>query len=516
MKHISARTVSWCSLALEGLFLVILYALLYANVQSIERMVGESREAHLPSIQEGQRTLLNLEYLRHGVTLLRQAPNEELLRGTLTGIRALLAELSFERRVVGATVQDLNKPIRELSASRRRALRLHARLLEDMHIFLAACAGAGGGADAGVAAALWRDGVNVTENSAPALRERLRQLTDSVPDGAGRESLREPTRRLLDTMSELHQEDMRSRKLSETILDRLTAFRVAASDSEVKLIYGELASISQNAERIRQVVFHLCIGLACGLVILSWLLHRHILQPIMQASGVLADIMNGRSVSRYPASRIRELDRMIQALPLLRRVMLAKDARSSRLEKEQEQLKSMSFRDALTGLSNRRALDMLLKGGVPEESVAILMFDIDLFKQYNDTLGHLAGDEALRRVGEIAMRHADASCTPFRYGGEEFVMIFQGEGARPDKVRAVARALMTTLEAAAIPHPASPWGRLTVSVGLAFRSPGLTSLHETLDQADKALYRAKSHGRNRMEEAEESGAAQTARGPASA
>lgn len=99
MKHISAQTVSWCSIVLEGLFILFLYALLYANVQSIERMVGESREAHLPAIQDGQRTLLNLEYLRHSVALLRQAPNEEFLRGALTGIRALLAEVSFDRRV---------------------------------------------------------------------------------------------------------------------------------------------------------------------------------------------------------------------------------------------------------------------------------------------------------------------------------------------------------------------------------------------------------------------------------
>ena len=67
----------------------------------------------------------------------------------------------------------------------------------------------------------------------------------------------------------------------------------------------------------------------------------------------------------------------------------------------------------------------------------------------------------------------------------------------------MARDLMAALASANIPHPASPWGRLTVSVGLAFRAPGLTSLHETLDQADKALYRAKSRGRHRVEEMED-------------
>lgn len=500
MKRFSARTVSWYSIVLEGLFIVVVYAFLYANVQSIERMVGESREAHLPSIQEGQRTLLNLEYLRHAVSQLRQAPNEEYLRSTFTGIRALLAEISFDQRVDDASLRELSVPIRELYESRNRVVQLYSQLLESVHVFLAGYDRAGGRLTAAVGAALWQNCVNLTENSAAALKERIRELVNGV-SAVGKSVLAPLEQRILRLMEALRQEDQLSRKLNGAILERVTSFRVTASDSEVKQIYAELSAISRHAEKIQKVALHLCIGLTICLVILSWLLHRHIFQPIMQASHVLSDILNGRSVDRYPSSRIRELDSMIQALPLLQRDMLAKDARSSRLEKEQEQLKSMSFRDSLTGLSNRRALDMLLKGGVPDESVAILMFDIDLFKQYNDTLGHLAGDEALRRVGEIAMSYADANCTPFRYGGEEFVMIFQGEGARPDSVRTVARTLMENLASVGIPHPASPWGRLTVSIGLAFRAPGLTSLHETLDQADKALYRAKSRGRHRVEEA---------------
>ena len=502
MKRFSARTVSWYSIVLEGLFIVVVYAFLYVNVQSIERMVGESREAHLPSIQEGQRTLLNLEYLRHSVSQLRQAPNEEYLRSTYTGIRVLLAEISFDKRVDEITLRDLGTPIRELYDSRNRVVQLYSQLLESVHTFLAGYARAGGSLPAEAVAALWQNCVNLTENSAAELRERIQQLADGV-SATGRSVIAPLAQRIMGIMDSLRQEDLLSRKLNGNILERITSFRVAASSSEVKLIYSELSAISRHAERIQQVALHLCIGLTCCLGILSWLLHHHILLPIMQASDVLSNILNGRAVERYPSSRIRELDSMIQALPLLQRDMLAKDARSSRLEKGQEQLKSMSFRDSLTGLSNRRALDLLLKGGVPDECVAILMFDIDLFKQYNDTLGHLAGDEALRRVGEIAMSYADANCTPFRYGGEEFVMIFQGEGALPDKVRAVARDLMARLASADIPHPASPWGRLTVSVGLAFRAPGLTSLHETLDQADKALYRAKSRGRHRVEELED-------------
>lgn len=137
MKRFSARTVSWYSIVLEGLFIVVVYAFLYASVQSIERMVGESREAHLPSIQEGQRTLLNLEYLRHSVSQLRQAPNEEYLRSTYTGIRALLAEISFDKRMDDSTLRDLSSPIRELYDSRNRVVQLYGQLLESVHTFLA-------------------------------------------------------------------------------------------------------------------------------------------------------------------------------------------------------------------------------------------------------------------------------------------------------------------------------------------------------------------------------------------
>lgn len=501
MKRFSARTVSWCSIALEGIFIILLYSLLYANLQTIERMVGESREAYLPSIQEGQRTLLNLEYLRHSISLLSQAPDEESLRSVYTNIRALLAEIVFDKRVDGTTLRDLAVPVRTLYESRSRALTLHADMAASLHGFFAACAQAGHTTDAEDMSALWLEGINLTENSASVLMGRVDAVMSALPpERAG--ALLIYAQRVRTTMEALLQARAAARQLADDILARLTSFRVAASDSEVELIYSELNSVSVHAERIRQVVLHLCIGLTCCLVIFGWLLHRHVFQPIMQASHVLADILNGRAVTQYPSSKIRELDAMIRVLPLLQQNMLAKDARSSLLEKEYEQLKSMSFQDSLTGLFNRRALDMLLKGGLPDQHAAIMMFDIDFFKQYNDTLGHLAGDEALRRVGEIAQCHAGNLCTPFRYGGEEFVVIFQGEDAEPGRVRATARNMMTMLEAARIPHPSSPWGCLTVSIGIAFRTPGTSSLHETLDMADKALYRAKSRGRRRVEEAE--------------
>ena len=206
MKRFSARTVSWYSIVLEGLFIVVVYAFLYASVQSIERMVGESREAHLPSIQEGQRTLLNLEYLRHSVSQLRQAPNEEYLRSTYTGIRALLAEISFDKRVDDSTLRDLGSPIRELYDSRNRVVQLYGQLLESVHTFLAGYDKAGGSISAEAVAGLWQNCVNLTENSAAALRERIRQLADGVSD-AGKSVLAPLVQRILSIMDALRREE---------------------------------------------------------------------------------------------------------------------------------------------------------------------------------------------------------------------------------------------------------------------------------------------------------------------
>lgn len=123
--------------------------------------------------------------------------------------------------------------------------------------------------------------------------------------------------------------------------------------------------------------------------------------------------------------------------------------------------------------------------------------DIDWFKGYNDTCGHLAGDEALRRVAATirdALRQGD---TLYRYGGEEFLVILSEQGisdARQamDRVRGKVAAL-------GVPHPGSPAGVVTISVGIAEIGDTGVSNDDWLRRADAALYRAKQNGRNRVE-----------------
>ena len=167
-------------------------------------------------------------------------------------------------------------------------------------------------------------------------------------------------------------------------------------------------------------------------------------------------------------------------------------------------LARISFVDALTGVANRRRFDEALeqewqramRTGTP---LAVLVADVDLFKAYNDTLGHMEGDRCLVAVAEVFVNAARfPEKLVARYGGEEFVILIP----EADAVAALsfAEELLAACAARAIPHPASTIAPVvTISVGVASRiaSPEASSLGLLLE-ADAALYRAKRAGRNRV------------------
>ncbi|MEG1695998.1 MAG: GGDEF domain-containing protein [Acinetobacter sp.] len=172
------------------------------------------------------------------------------------------------------------------------------------------------------------------------------------------------------------------------------------------------------------------------------------------------------------------------------------------LMRQAQQLSILSQQDALTGLANRRYLDEVLenewKRSIRHEvPITIMMVDIDCFKLYNDTLGHIQGDQCLRRIaillGSISSRSGDLAA---RYGGEEFLLLF----SMTDKEQALIQVqrLMELVRNIAIAHPRSSVSKyVTISVGVATMIPHLNdSLSEFISKADHALYVAKSNGRN--------------------
>jgi diguanylate cyclase (GGDEF)-like protein len=176
------------------------------------------------------------------------------------------------------------------------------------------------------------------------------------------------------------------------------------------------------------------------------------------------------------------------------------------LEREvQDSLTDMANSDPLTGLANRRGLalraaDVWRRASADGEQVSALFVDIDHFKAFNDHYGHQAGDECLRRIAEVLAHLADPdTCVAARYGGEEFAVVLSG----CDDVSGFAKGLVTAIRSLAIPHEGTAAGTVTISVGVAtlrpWRRSGAdpdTAVAELLDRADKALYTAKSAGRN--------------------
>jgi diguanylate cyclase (GGDEF)-like protein len=167
-------------------------------------------------------------------------------------------------------------------------------------------------------------------------------------------------------------------------------------------------------------------------------------------------------------------------------------------------LREMVARDGLTGIQNRRMFDQHIarvwqQAVREEERIAVLLADVDCFKDYNDRYGHQAGDECLRAVAvclsQCARRPLDFVA---RYGGEEFAIVLY-EASR-EYVAEVLTRIQRSIAELNIPHEASKVAsRLTVSIGAAFILPAANRTLEGLIQlADEALYCAKEEGRNRV------------------
>jgi diguanylate cyclase (GGDEF)-like protein len=154
--------------------------------------------------------------------------------------------------------------------------------------------------------------------------------------------------------------------------------------------------------------------------------------------------------------------------------------------------------DALTGLPNRRYFDeylgLLARRRRAEDRVGVLMVDIDRFKKLNDTYGHAVGDHVLREVAQAIVSAVREGDVPARYGGEEFVVLLRNPGTRiavevGERVRrAVADLDLRRLGVA----------QVSVSVGVAVADHPEIELEDVIEDADRALYRAKRAGRDRV------------------
>lgn len=191
---------------------------------------------------------------------------------------------------------------------------------------------------------------------------------------------------------------------------------------------------------------------------------------------------------------------------IARRAAAETELRRARAELEalNATLEQLAMQDGLTGLANRRKFDLSLADEFARArreagALALIMIDVDHFKRYNDIYGHAAGDDCLRQVGAVVAaadrRPGDLSA---RYGGEEMAVLLPGTDLAG--ALAVAEAIRAQIAALAIAHAGNSAGVVTVSAGVQAFIPVAATLTPLalIEQADRALYRAKELGRNQV------------------
>jgi diguanylate cyclase (GGDEF)-like protein len=167
---------------------------------------------------------------------------------------------------------------------------------------------------------------------------------------------------------------------------------------------------------------------------------------------------------------------------------------------EAERYKKLSKLDGLTELYNHRHFHELLSSELERAMrdnapLTVMMIDVDRFKQYNDSNGHLAGDAALRQIAQILSRSVRSYDIVARYGGEEFSLILPGTDEECGMV--VADRLRSNIESASFPNEELlPGGRLTISIGIASYPKSARDKDLLIESADKAMYVGKSRGGN--------------------
>ncbi|SBV35305.1 putative Diguanylate cyclase [uncultured Stenotrophomonas sp.] len=227
---------------------------------------------------------------------------------------------------------------------------------------------------------------------------------------------------------------------------------------------------------------------------------RGVVQALFWVAGLLLLVLAVRLRNRSVNARNRELERRIAE-------------RTGELEAANRRLTELAVVDGLTGIANRHAMERALQRGWQRcgergEPLAVVMADVDHFKEFNDNHGHQAGDMQLCRVAAaLAAEVSGVDELAVRYGGEEFVLILPGVG----REAALQRAERVRQRAARAMAEAGMPG--SISLGVAVRIPAAADVPGHLVHcADLALYRAKHAGRNRVECADEADFASAAQG----
>ena len=248
------------------------------------------------------------------------------------------------------------------------------------------------------------------------------------------------------------------------------------------------AAASSEAGALRTRTVLLLVGLVLGVGLVAGLVGLFITRPLELLTAAAARVSAGDLGVELPHAGSGEVGYLTRAFNTLVTRLREKESHG--------ELEKLSVTDALTGLYNRRHLMGTLASEVQRSrrlrrAFSVLLADVDHFKQYNDTHGHLAGDAALVKIAEVFRRTTRQVDCVARYGGEEFVvMLLEANMATATLVAERIRARVAAEDLGE--------GKLTLSIGLAEYPDGGDTPEELIASADAAMYKAKNAGRNQV------------------
>lgn len=266
---------------------------------------------------------------------------------------------------------------------------------------------------------------------------------------------------------------------------------VAGQLTQVAIMYATIIIFSMVGLRFKHAFYAVWFGGLAGTV-LAWLLDGNVEWGLLHRTFTGSSLL-GMFIAYHAERRDREL--FLQA-------HLLRDAHD-RTGEYAVRLDRLSRHDALTGLANRRHFDEEMqqewrRGARQQSPVAVMMIDIDHFKHFNDTLGHVRGDDCLRLAASVIAAHARRPGElAVRYGGEEFLLLFPDTGR--EAACQLADRLLQSFRQAQLPQaPGLAREFVSISIGVAAVVPGnaMLSSDELICAADDALYEAKHAGRD--------------------
>jgi len=303
-----------------------------------------------------------------------------------------------------------------------------------------------------------------------------------------------------------------------TYVEDVREFRTATGLTlKVVVLLPESQFFSALRSDIKSMLMLVLVALLLGIALVLLLAIR-LSKPIVEMTNWALQLSEGnwgllnaggaQTPKDYPIKEIRQLRTSLSTMAVhLHEVVSTLEERvaerTAELEMVNSNLFELSNTDGLTGIPNRRKFDEVLtnewnratRSGQP---LVLVLIDVDWFKKYNDHYGHLAGDDCLRSVAQVLKtKIRRSSDLVARYGGEEFAII--SPGINKANANEMANIICSAIADSGMTHSMSPFGHITVSIGVALIIPAFDIAPETLIQAaDEALYHAKDSGRNQV------------------